>query len=175
MWRWLVCPKKIEYSDRENKFIELVMEGKSSYEAYLTAYPHSQKWKRNSVDSNASKLLSSNKIKQRIDQINAKFVEKLSTKKAITRMELLNKLVEGLDMAMGIKPTPIALNSFGKVTEITEVKQADLKALKGIADTIMKLEGFEAKQADREEFEDDGFIKAVSGSASKDWVDSDEE
>lgn len=39
----------------------------------------------------------------------------------------------------------------------------------------MKLEGLEAKQADKEEFEDDGFIKAVSGSASKDWVDSDEE
>lgn len=63
--------------------------------------------KRNSVDSNASKLLNSNKIQQRIDQINAKFVENLSTKKAITRMELLNKLVEALDMAMGIKPTQL--------------------------------------------------------------------
>lgn len=30
-------------------------------------------------------------------------------------------------------------------------------------------------EVSKEEFEDDGFIKAVSGSASKDWVDTDEE
>ena len=30
-------------------------------------------------------------------------------------------------------------------------------------------------EVSKEEFEDDGFIKAVSGSASTDWVDTDEE
>ena len=41
---------------REEKFTHLLLDGKSQSEAFRVAYPHSVKWKPESVHQNASKL-----------------------------------------------------------------------------------------------------------------------
>lgn len=64
-------------TEPQEKFAQLLVQGKSQYEAYLEAYPSSQTWKRNAVDSQASQLASDRKIIQRISTIRAPVIKKL--------------------------------------------------------------------------------------------------
>ena len=54
---------------KQEKFVECIMQGMSQYEAYLEAYPASKKWKRNSVDVQASLLMDNENIKRRLEQL----------------------------------------------------------------------------------------------------------
>lgn len=54
---------------KQEKFIEGILQGKTQYESYIEAYPTSKKWLRNSVDRNASVLMSDTKILQRLKEM----------------------------------------------------------------------------------------------------------
>ena len=81
-------------SPKQEKFVEGILEGKSQYEAYITAYPNSKNWKRNSVDSNASELMDSPKIKQRLME----FGYKDKTKVIWTRQKALETINKAMEM-----------------------------------------------------------------------------
>jgi len=56
-------------TDKQEAFCQEYHRVKNQYEAYLTIYPESRKWKRNSVDCAASKLMGLTKISQRICEL----------------------------------------------------------------------------------------------------------
>lgn len=79
---------------KQEKFVELIMDGKNQYEAYIEAYPKSRKWQRNTVDSRASVLMKNKKISKRLEeykQIKQKKIE-------WTRERALNEINYVLDM-----------------------------------------------------------------------------
>lgn len=51
-------------SPREEKFARLLVEGKAQSEAYRIVYPHSKRWKPDSVHSKSSQLAA--KVRQRV-------------------------------------------------------------------------------------------------------------
>lgn len=79
---------------KQEKFVELLLEGKSQYEAYITAYPKAKTWKRNTVDSRASVLVKNKKISKRLDD-HRKVVEK---QVEWTRKRALNEINYVLEM-----------------------------------------------------------------------------
>lgn len=60
---------------KQEKFAQGVASGLSQAEAYRRAYPGSEKWAENAVDSNASQLAADTKIAQRIAELRAPVVE----------------------------------------------------------------------------------------------------
>ena len=56
-------------TDKQEKFIYAIMDGKSQREAYRQAYPKARKWKDASVDVAASQLLNNNKIIIRLEEL----------------------------------------------------------------------------------------------------------
>lgn len=63
-------------TDQQEIFCHEIVKGKSQYEAYQVAYPKATKWKRNSVDANASQLMADTKIVQRIERLRAPIIRK---------------------------------------------------------------------------------------------------
>lgn len=132
-------------------FLNEILSGKSQRQSYYIAYPNSKKWLEKTVDEHASKLMAQDKVKARYKEL----LEKCTIKSIISREELLEGLSRAFKMSIGDEDTPIVLSCFGKVTQEKRVKVADLKALKGIAETIAKLEGYISEK----EKQDDSLLK----------------
>ena len=64
----------------------------SQYEAYLNAYPASQKWKRSTVDEKASVLANSGKILARRQQLRNELKEEIKQEAKWTREDARNNL-----------------------------------------------------------------------------------
>lgn len=79
---------------KQEKFVELIMEGKSQYEAYIEAYPKAKKWQRNTVDSRASVLVKNKKIAKRLEEYNEIRKKKIEW----TRDRALNEINYVLDI-----------------------------------------------------------------------------
>lgn len=60
---------EVKLTPKQEKFVDGILEGKTQYESYITAYPRAKKWKRNSVDSLASQLMQNTKIIQRLKEL----------------------------------------------------------------------------------------------------------
>lgn len=126
-------------SSKYDIFLNELLSGKSQRQSYYIAYPHSKKWKESSVDVEAAKLMAKPKIIQRYNEL----LEVHRSKCIITREELLSGLVEAYNMALGKNDMTVTLTDKGYVTQReVKMKSVDLKALKGIAETIAKMEGF---------------------------------
>lgn len=132
-------------------FLNAMLSGKSQRQSYYIAYENSHKWKPDTVDQKASTLFNSEKVQERYKEL----LEKHTIKSIISREELLEGLSRAFKMSIGDEDTPIVLSCFGKVTQEKRVKVADLKALKGIAETIAKLEGYISEK----EKQDDSLLK----------------
>jgi hypothetical protein len=78
---------------REEKFARLVVEGKSQSEAYRICYPHSKKWKLESVHVSASKLAS--KVRPRVKNMQ----EEAKDRALLSLEEHMAKLQELRDAA----------------------------------------------------------------------------
>lgn len=62
---------------RWEKFAQLVAEGQSQRQAYLVAYPNAKKWKPETVDANASRLLNKNdRVLTRYKELQAQAADK---------------------------------------------------------------------------------------------------
>ena len=81
-------------TDKQEKFIYAIMDGKSQREAYRQAYPKARKWKDASVDVAASQLLNNNKIIIRLEELKKIKKEKIKW----TRERALNEINYVLDM-----------------------------------------------------------------------------
>ncbi len=75
-------------------FIKELIKGKTQRQAYYVAYPHSKKWKHNSVDVNASKLFSNAKIKLRFQEIKDKIIQEAEEDAIVSAKEVLTELTK---------------------------------------------------------------------------------
>lgn len=141
------CTDKIKMTPCEIKVIEAYIKGKNQSDAFCEGYKRALKWKRKTVNEKASKFFSQDKIKARVKQLQ----EKSNTKAVLTRQELLEGLTTAFKMALGLEWQEIEemlLNGNDEVLSHSKkkLKSADLKNIKGIADTLAKLQGWEKQQ-----------------------------
>lgn len=52
-------------TDRQEIYVQELLNGKSQRQAYRIAYPKSKKWKDSTIDSRASKLFKDDKVTQK--------------------------------------------------------------------------------------------------------------
>jgi hypothetical protein len=79
-------------------FIQELLKGSSQYEAYLKAYPSKKTWKRNSIDTEASKLFKNAKVKQRYDDLLQQMREEETKKTMWTRNHSIETLRYVIDV-----------------------------------------------------------------------------
>lgn len=78
---------------REEKFARLIVEGKAQSEAYRIVYPHSKRWKPDSVHSKSSQLAA--KVRQRVIAMQ----DEAKERSLLTLEDHMSKLQELRDMA----------------------------------------------------------------------------
>lgn len=79
---------------RHEIFAQEVAKGMSQRRAYRVAFPNSNKWKDETVDSKASVLANTDKVLERINEIREKATED-SIKSVIERKKWLSELIDG--------------------------------------------------------------------------------
>lgn len=124
-------------------FLNELLSGKSQRQAYYIAYPNSKKWKEKTVDERASRLFNQDKIKARYKEM----LEKRTDESIITREDILKTLVKGLKMAMGEEEMNVSVEQKG-IVQSKKIKSIDLKAIKSITDTILKMQGWNKEKPD---------------------------
>lgn len=92
---------------KQERFVQELIKGKSQREAYKIAYPASEKWKDENVDSKASNLLKNAKVKTRYEELKKKTEEKITydaaevkniiieTMLSIVKADVMNDNVDG--------------------------------------------------------------------------------
>ena len=92
---------------KQEKFVQELIKGKSQRDAYKVAYPGSKKWKDNSIDCAASKLMAIAKVSQRYEELKKKTEEKVTydaaevknliieTMMSIVKADVMNDDVDG--------------------------------------------------------------------------------
>jgi len=74
----------------QEKFCQVYIQTGNQSESYRQAYPKSLKWKPESVNVNASKMLSDTKVSQRVKELQ----DKQEKKHDITKDKIVNRLKE---------------------------------------------------------------------------------
>ena len=139
--------KEYKYTSKEEKAINEYLSGKTKTEAYKTAY-NTSRMKDKTINEYASRFFSKSKIIARVD----KLMEESNTKAVLTRKECLEGLTRAFYIALGIEEQVIEKTleyeeegELKKEIEKKILKAPDLKNLKGIADTLAKMQGWEKK------------------------------
>lgn len=60
--------RTIRLSQQQEKFVDCIMEGKSYYESYITAYPRSKNWTRNAIQVAANHAMENENIKAKLEE-----------------------------------------------------------------------------------------------------------
>ena len=140
--RWEMAKSDVNF----DKYANEIFSGKTQRQAYYIVYPHSRKWKPDTVDQKASTLFNSEKVQTRYREL----LEANRDKSIIDRKELLRMAVKGLKIAIGEEYSSEEIinyseNGLGEEIEIkkkAKIKGTDLKSLKGLVEVIAKMEGF---------------------------------
>ena len=80
-------------TNRQEKFVQELVKGKSQREAYKIAYPASLKWKENTVDSRASVLMRNEKVSKRYEELKKKIENRTVYDAAEVRQVILDTLM----------------------------------------------------------------------------------
>ena len=80
-------------TNRQEKFVQELVKGKSQREAYKIAYPASLKWKENTVDSRASVLMRNEKVSKRYEELKKKIESRTVYDAAEVRQTILDTLM----------------------------------------------------------------------------------
>ena len=80
-------------TNRQEKFVQELVKGKSQREAYKIAYPASLKWKENTVDSRASVLMRNKKVSKRYEELKKKIESRTVYDAAEVRQTILDTLM----------------------------------------------------------------------------------
>lgn len=141
-------------TDRQEKFVQLLISGKSQREAYKIAYPRSQKWKPNSIDRQASVIFNRPKVLQRYTQLKKEREEAYKEASVWDMIEAANKLKWLLSEASA---------------DIADrgVKQANASAFISAIKELNDMLGIKDKQG--RDKHDDGFIEALNERADEIW------
>ena len=79
-------------TEKQEKFIQELVKGKSQREAYRIAYPKSVDWKDETVDQNASKLMRHTKVLPRYNELKGRLVKEAEDECIVTAKEVLREL-----------------------------------------------------------------------------------
>jgi len=154
----VIALKEYKLTMKQERFINDVISGMSQADAYRNNYSV-ENMKDETIYVRASELMALSKVKVRYNEL----LDKHKEKAIFTRDQLLEGLKSAFYMALGIEPTPRAVKSVidGLTTvEEMELKDADLKAVSGIAEKIAKLEGWTIDRV-RHETEDNNFTVVI--------------
>ena len=80
-------------TNKQERFVQELIKGKSQRDAYKIAYPNSKKWKDNSVDREASVLLKKPKVSQRFEELKRKTEEKVTYDAAEVKNIIINTML----------------------------------------------------------------------------------
>lgn len=86
---------------KQEKYVQGLVAGLSQRQAYKNAYPNSEKWKDNAIDSNASTLLSDTKVSQRYKELMDEHKDKAlwTREEAVSALKwLLDKSVKSIEI-----------------------------------------------------------------------------
>lgn len=78
-------------TDKQEKFIQELIKGKSQREAYRIAYPNSVKWADNAVDVNASKLFNNTKVQLRYNEIKSRLIKEAEDECIVEAKDVLRE------------------------------------------------------------------------------------
>lgn len=79
-------------TDKQEKFVQELIKGKSQREAYRIAYPKSLKWKDSAVDETASKLLKNPKVYPRYEELKNRLIKEAEDECIVSAKEVLKEL-----------------------------------------------------------------------------------
>lgn len=84
----------VKLTQKQEKFVQELIKGKSQRQAYRTAYPNSKKWKDNVVDVKASELLKNGKVSVRYNELRGKVIKRAEEKAIITAEEIIQGIAD---------------------------------------------------------------------------------
>ena len=87
-----MASKNAMLTDKQEKFVQELIKGKSQREAYRIAYPASLKWLDKSVDEKASTLMSNVKVQARYNLIKDRLIKEAEDDCIITAKQVLQEL-----------------------------------------------------------------------------------
>jgi len=79
-------------TDKQEKFVQELIKGKSQREAYKIAYPKSLKWKDSAIDTQASILLKNSKVLVRYEELKNKVIKRAEEECIVTATDVLAEL-----------------------------------------------------------------------------------
>ena len=118
-----------ELTDKQQKFVDNLVSGKTQYESYLDAYPNSKKWSRKVVDNKACELLKKENVKARYNELKAIEEERQREKYSLDRdkalenyLWLMNEAKETIE-ACGIRQATANayINSLDKACNLLDL------------------------------------------------------
>lgn len=81
-------------TDKQEKFVQELIKGKSQREAYKIAYPTSLKWNENSIDNKASLLFKNAKVMQRYNELKNKVIKRAEKECLVSVEKIIGRLDE---------------------------------------------------------------------------------
>lgn len=82
----------MKLTQKQERFVQELIKGKSQRQAYRIAYPSSKKWKDNVVDVKASELLKNGKVSVRYNELRGKVIKRAEEKAIITAEEIIKEI-----------------------------------------------------------------------------------
>ncbi len=79
-------------TDKQEKFVQELIKGKSQRVAYRIAYPNSVKWKDESVDQVASRLMKTVKVMSRYNALRDRLIKEAEDECIVTAKEVIREL-----------------------------------------------------------------------------------
>lgn len=158
--------KKGKLTDKQEKYVQELIKGKTQREAYKIAYPGSKRWKDSSIDEAASKLLKHAKVAPRYEELRNRVIDKAEKKAIVTAEQVLQELANvafanGSDFAQVLeieREEPIFDEEgnfvrnekrYYKAVDITATKQLEESKRAAIAGIKQTQFGIEVKTYDK--------------------------
>lgn len=135
----------VKLTQKQEKFVQELIKGKSQREAYRIAYPSSKKWKDNVVDVKASELLKNGKVSVRYNELRGKVIKRAEEKAIITAEEIIKEIASiakddiGNYLDFSMQNVVVGFNDDGPIREdrivvdIKDSKDIDTKNISEIS------------------------------------------
>jgi len=79
-------------TNKQEKFVQELLTGKSQREAYKIAYPKSEKWTDSAIDSRASRLFKTDKVLTRYNELHDRLIQEAEKEAIASAKDVLKEL-----------------------------------------------------------------------------------
>lgn len=119
-------------TNKQEKYVKLIISGLSQRQAYIKVYPHAKKWKANTIDNRASKLFNKDEVITRYREL----LKEADKEAKITHNMLREELAKMAFFDIGE-----ILNEDGTLKQITEMSETARKVISSVKIRQEKIEG----------------------------------